>query len=144
MFFFAVSFASLGFISLYMAGKLGVFNEKGRGQSLRLLVSLLPLLIALTVALSRTCDYHHHWQGIDKQKTRPHFVLLFFFLTKFFFFSFPGKKRCPLRLLIGIFRRLLLLSTTLSFSRFTWCWRPSSSVIQCHIGHFQHFQCTAI
>jgi hypothetical protein len=76
--FFAVSFASLGFISLYMAGKLGVFNEKGRGQSLRLLVSLLPLLIALTVALSRTCDYHHHWQGIDKQKTRPHFVLLFF------------------------------------------------------------------
>ena len=92
MFFFAVSFASLGFISLYMAGKLGVFNDKGRGQSLRLLVSLLPLLIALTVALSRTCDYHHHWQGIDKQKTHPHFVLLFF-LTKLFFFSFPGKKK---------------------------------------------------
>lgn len=80
-YFCTVSFASLGFISIYMAGKLGLFNEKGRGQSLRLLASMLPLLIALTIALSRTCDYHHHWQG------KPVWVysfLLFFFISSLF------------------------------------------------------------
>ncbi len=96
----AVSFASLGFISLYMAGKLGVFNEKGRGQSLRLLVSLLPLLIALTVALSRTCDYHHHWQG--KKKTRPHFVFIVFCQQSSFFFLFR-KKDVLCGSLLGLF-----------------------------------------
>ena len=107
-YFCTVSFASLGFISIYMAGKLGLFNEKGRGQSLRLLASMLPLLIALTIALSRTCDYHHHWQG------KPVWVysFLLFFLHLFFVFI-----RRFVRLLIGIVRRLLLLPSTLPGAR---------------------------
>ena len=45
-----------------MCGKLGVFRPR-RGQGWKLVVGLVPLVVALMVALSRTTDYHHHWQG---------------------------------------------------------------------------------
>lgn len=57
------SFCSLGFLSLWLCGKLGVFKPM-RGQGWKLVVALLPLLVALMVALSRTTDYHHHWQDV--------------------------------------------------------------------------------
>ena len=60
--FFPVAFASLGFTALYLAGKLQCFNAKGR-ESWRLVVAFLPLLLATAIAVSRTADYHHHWQG---------------------------------------------------------------------------------
>lgn len=52
------------FITWYLFGKLHVFNERGRGQSWRLLISIAPLFIAIGIAVSRTCDYHHHWQDV--------------------------------------------------------------------------------
>lgn len=52
------------FLTLYFLGKLHVFNEQGRGQSWRLCVSIIPILAAMAVAVSRTCDYHHHWQDV--------------------------------------------------------------------------------
>lgn len=62
--FYLVSFASMCFVALYLMGKFHVFGERGRGQSWRLLVSITPLFLAMLVAVSRTCDYHHHWQDV--------------------------------------------------------------------------------
>ncbi|XP_076060197.1 phospholipid phosphatase 5 [Oratosquilla oratoria] len=57
------SFCSLGFMSLWLYGKLGVFSRR-RGEGWRFVVGSIPIITALMVALSRTCDYHHHWQDV--------------------------------------------------------------------------------
>lgn len=63
MIFIAVAFASFGFVALYSAGKLHTFSLAGKGQSWKLCIFLFTMGTALAIALSRTCDYHHHWQG---------------------------------------------------------------------------------
>ncbi|KAH7292471.1 hypothetical protein KP509_29G070500 [Ceratopteris richardii] len=56
------TFAGLGFLSLYLAGKLQLFN--GRGHVAKLAVVFTPLLAAMLVGLSRVDDYWHHWQDV--------------------------------------------------------------------------------
>ncbi|CAI9752978.1 unnamed protein product [Fraxinus pennsylvanica] len=58
----AWSFAGLGFLSLYLSGKLKVFDRKGHVAKLCLV--LLPLLVASLVGISRVDDYWHHWQDV--------------------------------------------------------------------------------
>ncbi|XP_064630649.1 phospholipid phosphatase 5-like [Lineus longissimus] len=58
------SFTMLTFISLYLAGKLKAFTNHGRGQSLRLVAVIAPVFTATLIAVSRTADYHHHWQDV--------------------------------------------------------------------------------
>lgn len=56
------SFASMMFLCFYLAGRLQTF-DKYRGQTWRLTATGFPLIIAILIAVSRTCDYHHHWEG---------------------------------------------------------------------------------
>ncbi|KAJ8770063.1 hypothetical protein K2173_010094 [Erythroxylum novogranatense] len=56
------SFAGLGFLSLYLAGKIKAFNRKGHVA--KLCVVFLPILAASLVGISRVDDYWHHWQDV--------------------------------------------------------------------------------
>lgn len=58
----SLSFAGLGFLSFYLAGKLHLFDE--RGHTGKAWIALAPLTGALLTAISRTMDYRHHWQDI--------------------------------------------------------------------------------
>ncbi|KAG9102657.1 hypothetical protein FRC06_001531 [Ceratobasidium sp. 370] len=58
----SLSFAGLGFLSFYLAGKMHLFDE--RGHTGKAWIALTPLTGALMVAISRTMDYRHHWQDV--------------------------------------------------------------------------------
>ncbi|CAH9114747.1 unnamed protein product [Cuscuta europaea] len=56
------SFAGLGFLSMYLAGKFKAFDR--RGHVAKLCIIFLPLLVASLVGVSRVDDYWHHWQDV--------------------------------------------------------------------------------
>ncbi|XP_004926343.1 phospholipid phosphatase 5 [Bombyx mandarina] len=59
----SLSFCSLGVASVWLCGRLGTTSRR-RGSAARVLITLCPLVVAGIVALSRSCDYHHHWEDI--------------------------------------------------------------------------------
>ena len=59
---FSGAFAGLGFLSLYLSGKIRAFNREG--HIAKLCIVFLPLLLAAMIAVSRVSDYWHHWQDV--------------------------------------------------------------------------------
>lgn len=51
------STAGLGYLSLWVAGKLRAFDAQRGGQPWRLVAALLPLSLAVYVGLTRIIDY---------------------------------------------------------------------------------------
>jgi diacylglycerol diphosphate phosphatase / phosphatidate phosphatase len=43
------SFATMGFLSFYLMGKLKIFSEEGRGKSYRIIFCFLPMILAMLV-----------------------------------------------------------------------------------------------
>jgi diacylglycerol diphosphate phosphatase/phosphatidate phosphatase len=52
----------LGYLAMYLGGKLGVFDH--RGHSWKLFPVVLPILGAAFVAITRVDDYWHHWTDV--------------------------------------------------------------------------------
>ncbi|KDQ60760.1 hypothetical protein JAAARDRAFT_125403 [Jaapia argillacea MUCL 33604] len=58
----SLSFAGLGFLAFYLAGKMHLFDK--RGHAGKAWLSVAPLAAASMVAISRSMDYRHHWHDI--------------------------------------------------------------------------------
>ncbi|KAH0827133.1 PAP2-domain-containing protein [Lanmaoa asiatica] len=58
----SLSFAGLGFLSFYLAGKMHLFDT--RGHTHKAWISVTPLAGATLVAISRTMDYRHHMEDV--------------------------------------------------------------------------------
>ncbi|KAI8967606.1 phosphatidic acid phosphatase type 2/haloperoxidase [Mycotypha africana] len=56
------SFAGMGYLSFYLAGKMHLFDEGG--HTYKGFVFSFPFLAALLVAISRLHDYRHHWTDV--------------------------------------------------------------------------------
>ncbi|SCU87956.1 LADA_0E07272g1_1 [Lachancea dasiensis] len=77
------SFAGLGYLSLWLAGQLLVQNPAV--SQIRKALAFLPLVGAVTIALSRTEDYRHHFVDVILGS-----CLGMFFAYNAYFAYFPG------------------------------------------------------
>ncbi|XP_073151047.1 putative lipid phosphate phosphatase 3, chloroplastic [Henckelia pumila] len=75
------SFSGLGFLSLYLSGKIKAFDR--RGHVAKLCLVLLPLLVASLVGVSRVDDYWHHWQDVFAGGLLGFIVTIFCYLQFF-------------------------------------------------------------
>ncbi|WOL01153.1 lipid phosphate phosphatase 2-like isoform X4 [Canna indica] len=58
----SLSFAGLGYLALYLSGKVKAFDRKGHVG--KLCFVFLPLLVSSLIGVSRVDDYKHHWDDV--------------------------------------------------------------------------------
>ncbi|KAG9296013.1 hypothetical protein G9A89_011865 [Geosiphon pyriformis] len=58
----STAFAGLTYLSMYLAGKLDIFDAAG--HTYKSFIVVAPYIGAALVAISRTNDYRHHWQDV--------------------------------------------------------------------------------
>jgi len=61
----ALAFSSMVFVSLYIAGKLKIFKNHDGSVVAKACLVLLPIAIAILIAVSRVIDYHHDFSDIQ-------------------------------------------------------------------------------
>ncbi|XP_058091412.1 lipid phosphate phosphatase 2-like isoform X2 [Magnolia sinica] len=79
----------LGFLALYLSGKIKAFDRKGHVG--KLCIIFLPLLVAALVGISRVDDYWHHWQDVFAGGLIGISVATFCYLQ---FFPPPYRTEC--------------------------------------------------
>ncbi|KAJ2725788.1 hypothetical protein GGI07_000995 [Coemansia sp. Benny D115] len=77
----SLSFCGLTFTSLYLASHFR-YNDR-RGHAYKTLAFYLPLFCAALIAISRTADYHHHWQDVLAGSIMGTFIAWFGYRTYF-------------------------------------------------------------
>lgn len=60
----ACAFSGFGFLSFYLAGKLGLLAKDRGGQMYKSIIVMLPCLSAFAIAVTRVRDYHHNYSDI--------------------------------------------------------------------------------
>ncbi|KAJ8959527.1 hypothetical protein NQ314_006264 [Rhamnusium bicolor] len=60
------AFTGMMFITLHIFHLLN-FNKRFFARGVVFVFALMPLMLATTIAVSRTCDYHHHYSGNFKK-----------------------------------------------------------------------------
>jgi len=78
----SLSFCAMTYLSLYLAGKLGLFRRQG-GAVWKAVIAMLPLSLSVFVAVSRTRDYHHHFSDILGGAVIGVALALFFYVLNY-------------------------------------------------------------
>ncbi|CAG8444541.1 15641_t:CDS:2 [Cetraspora pellucida] len=93
----SISFAGLGFLTFYLAGKLRVFDRKGHAY--KSFVVFFPLGVAAYIAVTRTEDCRHHWQDVVTGGLIG-FFLAFFAYHQYYppLYSYKAGAPLPVRL----------------------------------------------
>ncbi|KAJ1850722.1 hypothetical protein LPJ73_003315 [Coemansia sp. RSA 2703] len=77
----SLSFCGLTFTALYLASHLR-YNDQ-RGHAYKTIAFYVPLFCATLIAISRTADYHHHWQDVLAGSIMGAFIGWFGYRTYF-------------------------------------------------------------
>lgn len=75
------SFSTLTYTSLFLAGKFHLFD--GNYILWKLLIVIIPNILAMLVAITRLIDYRHHWQDVVVGSLLG---IMFSFISYFYYF----------------------------------------------------------